>query len=92
MGRGSSVGISTEVCSGTVRESNAGMGEIFPTRPDLAWGSHFFLYSGYIAVKPSGSDLDHPFTSITEVKERVELYIYSICVFMASYMYLSNSS
>ena len=37
-------------------------------------------------VKRPGRGVDHPPTSISEVKERVELYIYSsLCAFMADY-------
>ena len=31
----------------TVRGSNPGGGEIFPTRPDRPWGPPSFLYNGY---------------------------------------------
>jgi len=31
----------------TVRGSNPGGGEVFPTRPERPWGSHSLLYGGY---------------------------------------------
>jgi len=64
----------------TVRGSNAGGGEIFPTRPDWPWGPPSLLYSGYRVfpgVKRSGCGVDHPPLSSAEVKERVKLQIYS---------------
>jgi hypothetical protein len=35
--------------------------------------------------KRLGSDVDHPHSSSAEVKERVELYLYSSCAFIAGY-------
>ena len=56
-------------------------GEIFHTRPDQPWGPPSLLYNGYIftfpVVKRPGPGVDHPPTSTAEVKERVELYLYS---------------
>jgi len=56
-------------------------GEIFRTRPDRSWGSPSLLYIGYLftfsVVKRPGGGVDHPPTSTAEVKERVELYLYS---------------
>ena len=64
-----------------VRGSNPGEGEIFRTRPDRTKGPPNLLYNGYRVsfwgVKRPGRGFDHPLTSSTEVKERVELYLYS---------------
>jgi hypothetical protein len=64
----------------TVQGSNAGGGEIFRTRPDRPWGPPSLLYNGY-RVFPRGKSAGvwrWPHTpSSAEVKERVELYIYS---------------
>jgi hypothetical protein len=53
-------------------------------RPDRPWGPPSPLYCGYRvslpAVKWPGRGVDHPPTSSVEVKERVELYIYSSSV------------
>jgi hypothetical protein len=66
----------------TVRGSNPGGGEIFRTRPDRPWGLPSLLYNGYRVsfpeVKRPGRGVDHPPTSSAEVKERVELYLYSL--------------
>ena len=48
---------------------NPGEGEIFRTRPDLRWGPPSQVYSGRA--------VDHPPPSSAEVKEKVELYLYS---------------
>jgi hypothetical protein len=65
----------------TVRGSNPGEGEIFCTRPDRLWGSHILLYNGYrvsfSGVKRPGRGVDHPPPCNGEVKERVDLYLYS---------------
>jgi len=53
----------------------------FPYRPDRPWGSPSFLYNGprvfFPGVKRPGRGVDHPVPSSPEVKERVELYLYS---------------
>jgi hypothetical protein len=54
--------------------------EIFRTRPDRPWGPSSLLYNGYRVSsggKVAGAWRDHPPTSSAEVKERVELYLYS---------------
>jgi len=64
----------------TVRGSNPGGGEISRTRPDRPWGPPTLLYNGYrvfTGVKATGPGVDHPPLSRAEVKERVELYLYS---------------
>jgi hypothetical protein len=64
----------------TVRGSNPGGSEIFRTRPDRPWGQPSLLYNGYgvhsRGVKRPGRGVDHPPSSSTEVKERVEIYLY----------------
>ena len=65
----------------TVWGSNPGGGEIFLTRPDRPWGPPSLLYNGYRVslpgVKRQGRGVDHPPPYSAEVKERVELYLYS---------------
>ena len=65
----------------TVRESNPGGGKIFRTRPDRPWGPRSLLHNGYgvsfLGVKRPGRGVTHPPPSSTEVKEKVELYLYS---------------
>jgi hypothetical protein len=55
-------------------------GEIFRTRPDRAWGPPNLLYNGYRLFhvgKAARAWCWSPTPSSTEVKERVELYIFS---------------
>ena len=56
-------------------------GEIFRTHPGGPWGPPSLLYNGYLVsflvVKQLGLGVDHPPSSSTKVKERVELYFYS---------------
>jgi len=63
------------------RGSNPGGGEIFRTRPDRPWGPPSLLYNGYRLCFPGvqrpGHGIDHPSPSSADVKERVELYLYS---------------
>ena len=65
----------------TVLKSNLGGGPIFRRRPDRAWGPPTLLYNGhrvsFPGVQRPGSGSDHPPTSSVEVKQRVELYLYS---------------
>jgi len=59
---------------------NPGGAEIFRTRPDQLRGPPSLLYNGYQifpGVKLPGRGVDHPPPSSVEVKERVELYLYS---------------
>jgi len=56
-------------------------GEIFRTSPDRPWGPPSLLYNGYRVfpggkVRP-GRDADPSPHSSAEVKNRVELYLYS---------------
>jgi hypothetical protein len=57
--------------------------EIFRTRSDLPWGPPSLLYNGYRVsfpgVKLPEYGVNHPPPSNAEIKERVELYLYSPC-------------
>jgi hypothetical protein len=65
----------------TVWGSNPGGGKIFHTHPDRAWGPPSLLHSGYqisfSGLKWPRHGVDHPPLASAEVKERVELYLYS---------------
>ena len=65
----------------TVRGSNSGGSKIFRTRPDRPWGPPSLLYNGYrvsfLGVKCGRSVALTTSPSSAEVKERVELYLYS---------------
>jgi hypothetical protein len=81
-GRDSSVRIATnKQLDGPGIECQWGGGEIFRTRSDQPWGSPNLLYDGYRvsfpAVKRPGRGVDHPPPFSTEVKERVQLYVYT---------------
>jgi hypothetical protein len=80
-GRDSVVGIETRYrLDGPEVESNPCVDEIFHIRPDLTWGLPSLLYNGHRAfpwVKRSGRGVVHPTPPSVEVKERVELYIFS---------------
>jgi hypothetical protein len=64
-----------------VQGSNPCGGKIFRTHPDWPWGPPSLLYNGYEVsfpgVKSLGRGVDHPPPSGAEVKERVELFLYS---------------
>ena len=66
-----------------VQGSNPDGGEIFRMRPDRPWGPPSVLYNGYRVsfpgVKRPERGVDHPPASSAEVKERVELFLYSTC-------------
>ena len=75
-----SVGIATRYgLDGPGIESRCG--EFFITRPDGPRGPHSLLYNAYRfsfpVVKRPGRGVDYPTTSIGEVEERVELYLFS---------------
>jgi len=57
------------------------MRKIFHTRPDQPWDPPSLLYNGYwvffLGVKRLGHGTDYPPPSSAEVKETVELYLYS---------------
>ena len=82
VGRDSSVGIATRYgLDGPEIGSRWGGGEILRTRPDRPWGSPSLLYNwfrvSFPRVKRSGHDAEHPRPFSAEIKERVELYLYS---------------
>ena len=55
-------------------------GEVFRTHPDGPWGPRSLLYNEYrvsFPVKRPERGLDHPSPSRAEVKERIQLYLYS---------------
>jgi hypothetical protein len=66
----------------TVRGSNPGGEEVFRTCPDRPWGPHSSLYNWYRVsfkgVKRPELGVNNPLPSHPEVKERVELYVYSL--------------
>jgi hypothetical protein len=57
-------------------------GEIFRTGPDRSWGPPNLLHNGYQVPFPggkdAGGDVNHTPLSNAEVKEGVELYVYSL--------------
>jgi len=58
-------------------------GENNCTRPNWTWGPPTSYTIGTVSfpgVKPPRSDFDHPPPLSTEVKERIELYLYSLSV------------
>jgi hypothetical protein len=66
----------------TVRGCNPCRGEIFPTCPvETALGPANLLYSGYRLCFPGAmwpsSGVDHPPSSSSEFRKRVEFYLYS---------------
>jgi len=64
----------------TIWGSIPGGGDIFHTCADRPWGPPSFLYNGYrffLRVKQLRHGVDHPPPSSAEVKERVEVYLYS---------------
>jgi hypothetical protein len=67
-------------CVPPVLFSNPDGGKIFRASPDRPWGPPNLLYSGHWGgegVKRTRRGHDHPSPSSAEVKERVELHIYS---------------
>jgi hypothetical protein len=82
VGRDCSVGTATRYgLDGPGSNPGGGGGEIFRTRPDQPRALSSLLYDGYRVsfpgVKRSGHGVNHSPSSSAEVKERVELYIYS---------------
>ena len=65
----------------TVRGSNHGDGEIFRTRQDRPWGPPSLLHNGhwvsFSGVNRLWRGFERPPLSRAEIKERVELYLYS---------------
>jgi hypothetical protein len=81
--RDSSVGIAThyELDSPWIKSRWGGGGEIFRTSLESPWGPRSLLYSGtrlsFPRVKQPRRGVNHPPPSNAEVKERVQLYLYS---------------
>jgi hypothetical protein len=76
MGRDSSVGMATRYrLDGQWIESPGG--GIFRTRPDRLWGPPCFLYNGYRVFTGGKSARAWRYPSSAEVKDRVNLYLYS---------------
>ena len=78
VGRDSSVGIATRYGPGI--ESRWGGGEILrpvQTGPGAHRASFAMGTSSFLGVKRPGRGVDHPPPSRAEVKERVEVYLYS---------------
>ena len=65
----------------TVQRSNPGGGDIFRTRLNRSWCPPNLLHNGYrvsfLGVKRPGRGANHPPLSSAEVKEIVDLYLYS---------------
>jgi hypothetical protein len=65
----------------TIRCSIPGGGESFLNRPEWLWGPHNLLYNTYRVPSPVtnrlGRGVNHPPPFSAEVKERVELYLFS---------------
>ena len=66
----------------SVRGTDAGVGEIFRARPHRTWVPSSLLYNGYRVsiprIKRPELGVNHPPPTSAEVKERVELYRYSL--------------
>ena len=80
MGRVSSVGIATRYGL-DVLGSNPGGGARYSAPVQTGPGAHPVSYAmgtgSFLGVKRPGLGVDHPPSSSAEVKERVELYLYS---------------
>jgi hypothetical protein len=82
----------------TVRRSDSGREEMFRTRQLRPWCPPSLLYRQlglFPGVKRPERGVDHPLPSSAEVKERVELYLYSaspvagwIFTFLLTYIYI----
>jgi len=78
--RFSAVGKATDLGTDGPGIESRCVGEIFRTPQERHWGPPSLLHNGYriiLGVKWQKRGINHPTRSITEVKERVELYIYS---------------
>jgi hypothetical protein len=82
VGQDSSVGMATRYGLDIPRIESSWWGS-FPYLSRPAWGPPSLLYNVYQVsfpgVKRLGRGIDHPPPLSVEVKERVELYIYSLC-------------
>jgi len=80
VGRDNSVGIATELRAGR-SEHRIPLGRDFPHPSRSALGAHPASYTmdagSFSGVKRPGRGVDHPPPSSADVKERVELYLYS---------------
>jgi len=68
------------ICRMDDRGSNPSGGEIFRNRLLGSWGLPSFYTMGteyFPGVKRPGLDVDNPTTSSAEVKERVQVHLYS---------------
>jgi hypothetical protein len=67
--------------AGLSRGSNPSWGEIFHTCPNRPCGPPSLLHNGYRVSFPGverlGCGVDHSLQSSTELKERIQLYLYS---------------
>ena len=65
-----------------VRESNLDGRENFCTRPGRSWGPNSLMYKmcqvSFPGEKNPRCGFDHPPPSSAEVKERIQLYLYSL--------------
>jgi hypothetical protein len=64
--------------------SNLSGGKVLCTSPDGLQGPPS-IWVSFPGVKQQGHSVDHLHQSSAEVKERIELYFYLLCAFMASY-------
>ena len=83
MGRDNSVGIATRYgLDGPGIESHWGARFSAPdqTGPGAHSASYTMCTESFLGVKRPGRDIHHPPVSSAEVKERVELYLYSTSV------------
>jgi hypothetical protein len=75
------VGIATHYGLDSLGIESRWGGEVSRSRPDRSWGPPSLLHNGYRVSLPGvnrpGYGVNHPPQSNTEVKERVELHLYS---------------
>ena len=79
-GRDSSVGIATELRGGRSGDRipvGARFSALFQTGPGAHPASYTMCTGSFPGVKRPGRGVHHPHSSIAEVKERVQLYLYS---------------
>jgi hypothetical protein len=72
--------ISSQIRKWAVRQSNPGRGEVFSTPAQTGREAHpasFPMHNGsFPRVKRLERDVNHPLPSTSDVKERVQLYLY----------------